>query len=93
MLGGKLKNHGRPVTDRLLVSNITKRQSLSRNLRSTAMLLTILSLGAFAFVDDGDLVDGAINVDTPGEGLIEGFQSAMDRCCGVFACHWRYDYT
>ena len=45
----------------------------------TAMSLTTLSLVGFAFVDDADLVDGAFDVDNPGEELIEGFQSAMDR--------------
>jgi len=37
------------------------------------------------FVDDADLVDGVIDVDTPGEDLIDRFQSAMDRWCGVIA--------
>ena len=44
-----------------------------------AMSLTPLSLVGFAFVDDADLVDGAIDVDAPGEGIIDRFQSAMDR--------------
>ena len=45
----------------------------------TAVSLTTLSLVGFAFVDDADLVDGAIGVDTPGEDIIDQFQVAMDR--------------
>ena len=49
----------------------------------TAISLTTLSLVGFAFVNDVDLVDGAFDVDNPGEELIEGFQSAMDRWCRI----------
>jgi len=49
----------------------------------TAILGTILSLFGFAFVADADLVDGAIDIDTPGEDLIDRFQVAIDRWCGV----------
>jgi len=45
----------------------------------TAISLTTLSLVDFAFVDDADLVDGAIDVDTPGKDLIDRFKYAMDR--------------
>jgi len=57
----------------------------------TAISGTILSLVGFAFVDDVDLVDGAIDVDTPGEDLIDQFQGAMDRWYGVCGLYWRYD--
>ena len=49
----------------------------------TAISGTILSLVGFAFVDDADLVDGTIDVGTPGEDLIDRFQVAMDRWCRV----------
>jgi len=49
----------------------------------TAMSLTTLSLVGFAFVEDADLVDGSFDVDIPGEEFIKGFQSAMDRWCGI----------
>ena len=44
----------------------------------TAISGTILSLLGFAFVKDADLVDGAINVDTPGKDLINRFRVSMD---------------
>ena len=44
----------------------------------TAISGTILSLVGFAFVDDADLVDRAIHVDTPREDFIDQFQVAMD---------------
>ena len=49
----------------------------------TTMSLTTLSLVSFAFMDNADLFDGAIDVDTPREDLINRFQSVMDRWCGV----------
>ena len=39
----------------------------------TAISAANLSLVGFAFVDDADLVDGTIDVDTPGEDLIDRF--------------------
>ena len=39
----------------------------------TAMSLTTLSLVGYAFLDDADLVDGAIDVDTPREDIIDRF--------------------
>ena len=44
----------------------------------TTISATTLSLVGFAFVDNADLVDDAIDVDTPGEDLIDRFQVAMD---------------
>ena len=39
----------------------------------TAISAITLPLVGFAFVDDADLVDGAFDVDDPGEDLIDGF--------------------
>ena len=45
----------------------------------TAISGTTLPLVGFAFANDADLVDGAIDVETPGEDLIARFQVAIDR--------------